>query len=102
MDSTVTGSIDLGIALLSACNQSCDGQLQDFKEPDHKGSNDYTHKLAIVSVLSAVLPVIFIAVLTFYCTYRYVCDYRYCIHVCVRLSIYRVYVSMFACTWPTM
>jgi len=77
LSNMLTAKIDLGIASLSACNKSCDGLLEEIKEslPNHKHSNDYTQKLAPVSVLFAVLPVIFIVPLIIYCTCRYVLNY---------------------------
>lgn len=97
----MTARIYLGIASLSACNQSCDGLLQDFKEysPDHKDNNDYTQKFAPVSVLSAVLPVMFIVVLTVYCIHRYVCDHVNCRtdkqYICLSVCLYQIlYVSL--------
>ena len=98
----MTARIYLGIASLSACNQSCDGLLQDFKEysPDHKDSNDYTQKFAPVSVLSAVLLVMFIVALTVYCTNRYVCVHVNCRTdkqcICLSMCLYQI-VSFTVC-----
>ena len=87
MSNTMTEGIDVGIALLSPCNQSCEEPIYK-SSPNHNGSNDYTKRLAVATVLSVVflvfLLVAVLIVLILCCKHRYAND---CINFDTQLYI---------------